>query len=322
MNPLRRTLLALAGLSMLAPLAATAQTFPAKPVKVIVTFAAGGPLDVMARVLADDLQRRVGQPVVVENITGANGNLGAAALTRADPDGHTLLFTAENAITVSPHVYRSVPYDPMNDLVPVRLVGAFEQALTVPAKSGIRTVEEFVRQAKARKLAYASAGNGSPGHLAFLAFAGRAGIEATHVPYRGNAPAVNDLLAGHVDAAFVVTGGVRPHLESGKLVALAVSGKERSPDLPKVPTLEQAGYPGFSISYGYVIAVPKGTPASVREFWENRIGQSLAVPALAERFRELNTRMINADGRAARDWLAEASQRWKTTLASGAVKIE
>ena len=200
----RRTLLSLAALAPLAGLAQPA--FPRKPVKIIVNFAVGGPLDVMARVLAENLSARVGQPVIVENVTGANGNLGVAALLRADPDGHTLLFTAENAITVSPHVYANLGYDPLADMTPLRLVGAFEQVLTVPASSDIRTVADFVRKAKEGKLNYASAGNGSPGHLAFLSFASRAGIRGTHVPYRGNAPAVNDLRAGHVDAAFVVIG--------------------------------------------------------------------------------------------------------------------
>ena len=315
----RRTLLSLTALS---PLGAMAQGFPRKPVKIIVNFAAGGPLDVMARVLAEQLSGRIGQPVIVENVTGADGNLGVQALIRADPDGHTLLFTAENAITVSPHLYPNLAYQPLVDMVPVRLVGAFEQVLTVPGSAGIRTVEEFVQKAKQDKLSYASAGNGSPGRLAFVAFAERAGIAATHVPYRGNAPAVNDLLAGHVNAAFVVIGGVRPHLQSGKLVALAVSGKERSPELPNVPTLEQAGFPGFSLSYNYVITVPKATPSATRDFWQEQLRQALEVPALVQRFRQLDTRMINADGAAAQDWLAQSSGRWKTTLASGAVKVE
>jgi len=316
----RRTLLSLAALAPLASLAQPA--FPRKPVKIIVNFAVGGPLDVMARVLAENLGARIGQPVVVENITGANGNLGVQALLRAEPDGHTLLFSAENALTVSPHIYANLGYDPLADMVPVNLVGAFEQVLTVPAASDIRSVEDFVRKAKNGKLSYASAGNGSPGHLAFLAFAGRAGIQGTHVPYRGNAPAVNDLLAGHVDAAFVVIGGVRPHLQSGKLRALAVSGRERSPELPDVPTLEQAGFPGFSLSYGYVVTVPKGTPANVAGFWQDQLQQSLADPAIAERFRQLETRIINADGAEARKWLAQSSARWKKTLAQGAVKVE
>ena len=316
----RRTLLSLAALAPVAGLAQPA--FPRKPVKIIVNFAVGGPLDVMARVLAENLSGRVGQPVIVENITGANGNLGVQALLRAEPDGHALLFTAENAITVSPHIYNNLGYDPLADMAPVRLVGAFEQVLTVPAASDIRSVEDFVRKAKQGTLSYASAGNGSPGHLAFLAFAGRAGIRGTHVPYRGNAPAVNDLLAGHVDAAFVVIGGVRPHLQAGKLRALAVSGEERSPELPEVPTLEQAGFPGFSLSYGYVVAVPKGTPASVTGFWEGQLRQSLADPGVAERFRQLDTRIINADAAAARKWLTQSSARWKKTLADGAVKVE
>lgn len=315
----RRTLLSLAAL---APIAGFAQSpFPRKPVKIIVNFAIGGPLDVMARVLAENLAQRVGQPVVVENITGANGNLGVQALLRSEPDGHTLLFTAENAITVSPHIY-NLSYDPLADMVPVSLVGAFEQVLTVPGSSDMRSVEEFVRKAKQGKLSYASAGNGSPGHLAFLAFAKRAGIQATHVPYRGNAPAVNDLLAGHVDAAFVVIGGVRPHLQPGRLRALAVSGSERSPELPEVPTLAQSGFPDFSLSYGYVVTLPKGTPASAAGFWQDQLRQSLANPGLAQRFRQLDTRMINGDGAAARKWLELSSSRWKATLAQGAVKVE
>jgi tripartite-type tricarboxylate transporter receptor subunit TctC len=315
----RRTLLSLAALS---PLPSLAQAFPSKPVKIIVNFAVGGPLDVMARVLADHLAKHVGQPVIVENVTGANGNLGVQALLRAEPDGHTLLFTAENAITVSPHLYAKLGYNPLTDMAPVRLVGAFEQVLTVPAASGIRTVQDLVAKAKQSKLTYASAGNGSPGHLAFVAFAERAAISATHVPYRGNAPAVNDLLAGHVDAAFVVAGGVRPHVASGKLVALAVSGSERSPDFPNVPTLEQAGFPGFSLSYGYVITVHKATAAAARDFWQDRIGEALKDPGVIERFRKLDTRLINAEGNAADSWLAKSSARWRSTLAKGGVQVE
>ena len=318
MNIQRRNLLSLALLAV--PLGAAAQSFPSKPVKIVVNFAAGGPLDVMARVLAKELEKKAGQPVVVENITGANGNIGAQAVVRAPADGHTLLFTAENALTVSPHIYPSLGFSPMVDLEPLNLVGAFEQVLAVPASSGIRSVQDFVKLGKEGKLTYASAGNGSPGHLAFVAFAERAGIKATHVPYRGNAPAVNDLLAGHVNAAFVVIGGVRPHLQTGKLVALAVSGKERSPELPQVPTLEQAGYPGFNISYGYAILAPKGLPADVKRFWADGLQQALNEPALQERFRQLDTRMINADAAAARVWLEASSQRWKTTLKDSGIK--
>lgn len=316
----RRAFLSLAAWVPFAGLAQSA--FPRKPVKIIVNFAVGGPLDLMARVLAENLAGRVGQPVIVENIAGANGNLGVQALLRAEPDGHALLFTAENAITVSPYIYGNLGYDPLSDMVPVSLVGAFEQVLTVPATSDIRSVEDFVLKAKRGSLSYASAGNGSPGHLAFLAFAGRAGIRGVHVPYRGNAPAVNDLIAGHVDAAFVVIGGVRPHLQSGRLRALAVSGPKRSPDLPDVPTLDQSGFPGFSLSYGYVVTVPKATPAPLATFWQEQIRQSLANPDVAERFRQLNTRIINGDAVAARQWLAQSSERWRETLAGGAVKVD
>jgi tripartite-type tricarboxylate transporter receptor subunit TctC len=304
------------------PLGAAAQGLADRPVKIIVNFAAGGPLDVMARVLAENLGPRVGRPVVVENLTGANGNIGAQAVARAPADGHTLLFTVENALTVSPHIYPSLGYQPLVDLDPLNLVGAFELVLAVPASSGIKTVQEFVSRARGGKTTYASAGNGSPGHLAFLAFAERAGIQATHVPYRGNAPAMNDLMAGHVDSALVVMGGVRPHLQGGKLVALAVSGKERSPDLPQVPTLEQAGFPGFHLSYAYAIAAPKGLAPGLRSFWQDQLRQSLAVPAVQERLRKLDTRIINGDAAAARSWLEASSRRWGKTLKDANVKVD
>lgn len=181
-----------AALIVSAPLAA--QAFPTRPVKLIVNLAAGGPADLMARVFAEHLHGRIGQPVIVEPLPGANGLIGAQALARADPDGHTLLFTVENVVTINPLVQDKLPFDPRKELDPFSLVGTFEQVLVVNPGQGVRTLPELVSKARSQPMTYASAGIGSPGHLAFLAFAQRAGISATHVPYKGGAPAVTDLL--------------------------------------------------------------------------------------------------------------------------------
>lgn len=295
--------------------ASAADAFPTRPVKLVVNLAVGGPADLMARIFAEHLQAKIGQPVVVEALPGANGLIGAQAVTRAAPDGHTLLFTVENVATITPLLQDKLPFNPRTDLVPFSLVGTFEQALVVNPSKGMRSVPELVAKAKAQPLSYASAGVGSPGHLAFLAFAQRAGISATHVAYKGGAPAVNDLLGGQVDVGFVVIGGVRQHLQSGRLAVLATSGKERSPELPAVPTLAESGYPGFEVSYAYFGMLPKGVPEPVQAWWHERFREMLADPKVVERLKAFDTRVVNADGAAARSWIEQSSARWKAALA-------
>lgn len=320
MLSIRSALAVLAGALIAA--GAVAQDFPSKPVKIVVNFAAGGPLDLMARSLAQQLSERTKQTVIVENVTGASGNIGAQAVARATADGHTLLFTAENAITVSPLVYSRLGYDPRKDLEPASLVGAFEQALVVNPGKGIRTIDELIAHAKAGQLTYASAGNGSPGHLAFLAFGQRAGIQPTHIPYKGNAPAVVALLGGQVDAGFVVVGGVRQHVQSGKLLAFAVSGKARAPDLPEVPTIAESGYPGFSIAFAYFIMLPARTPEAIKRYWQEQLQALLRTPAVDQRLKELDTRVINGDAAAAHAWIDESSARWKAVLKDSGIRLE
>lgn len=302
--------------------AAHADAFPSKPVKIVVNFAVGGPADLMARVFAEHLRTRISQPVLVEAIPGANGNLGAQAVTRARPDGHTLLLTAENVLTVSPLIYTKMGFDPRQDLEPVSLVGAFEQVLVVKPDRGIRSVADLVAKAKAGPFTYASAGIGSPGHLAFETFAERAGIAPTHVPYKGGVPAVTDLLGGQVDAGFVVVGGVRGHLDSGRLLALGVSGTDRSPELPQVPTLAQSGYPGFQVSFGYLLMLPKGAEEPVKRFWQEHFSAILKMPAVVQQLKGFDTRVINGDAAAARAWVEDAGRRWRTVLSDGKIKLD
>jgi tripartite-type tricarboxylate transporter receptor subunit TctC len=284
-------------------------------VRLVVNLAVGGPADLMARIFAEHLQAKVGQPVVVEALPGANGLIGAQAVARAVPDGHTLLFTVENVVTISPLLQDKLPFNPRTQLAPFSLVGTFEQVLVVNPAKGIRTLPELVAKAKVRPVTYASAGVGSPGHLAFLAFAQRAGVTGTHVAYKGGAPAVNDLLAGQVDVGFVVIGGVRQHLQAGKLVALATSGSERSPELPSVPTLAEAAYPGFHITYAYFGMLPKGASDEVRTYWHERFREMLADPKVVERLKAFDTRVVNGDAASASAWIEQSSNRWKAALA-------
>jgi len=295
--------------------AAAADAFPSKPVKLVVNLAVGGPADLMARIFAEHLQAKVGQPVVVEALPGANGLIGAQAVARAAPDGHTILFTVENVATITPLLQDKLPFNPRTQLDPFSLVGTFEQALVVNPAKGIRTLPELIAKAKTQQLSYASAGVGSPGHLAFLAFAQRAGFTATHVAYKGGAPAVNDLVGGQVDVAFVVIGGVRQHLQSGRLLALATSGSERSPELPDVPTLAEAGFPGFHVTYAYFGMLPKGASDEVQAYWHERFREMLADPKVVERLKVFDTRVVNGNAAGASAWIEQSSNRWKAALA-------
>jgi len=313
----RRTFLALAALAGLAPRVAQAQDIPTRPVKIVVNLAVGGPADLMARVFSEYLQGRIGQPVVVEALPGAGGLIGARAVARAEPDGHTILFTLENVVTITPLIQDNLLIDPRTDLVPFSFVGTFEQALAVNPAKGVRTVQELVTKARTQPVpvSYGSAGVGSPGHLAFLAFAQRAGISGTHIPFSGGAPAVIALLGGHVDVGFVVIGGVRQHIDAGRLVALATSGKERSPALPRTPTLAESGFPCFEIAYAYFGMLPKGTPQPVQAWWQERFREMLADPKVVERLKAFDTRVTNGDGASARAWIEQSSARWKAALA-------
>ncbi|MGE0331795.1 MAG: Bug family tripartite tricarboxylate transporter substrate binding protein [Ramlibacter sp.] len=295
--------------------ASAADAFPSKPVRLVVNLAVGGPADLMARIFAEHLQAKIGQPVVVDALPGANGLIGAQAVARAAPDGHTVLFTVENVVTITPLVQDKLPFNPRTDLVPFSLVGTFEQVLVVNPNKGVRTLPELVAKARAQPVTYASAGVGSPGHLAFLALAQRAGFSATHVAYKGGAPAVNDLLGGQVDVGFLVIGGARQHLKAGKLLALATSGKERSPELPDVPTLADAGYPGFQVTYAYFGMLPKGASPQVTAWWQERFHEMLADPKMLERLKAFDTRVVNGDGASARAWIEQSSSRWKAALA-------
>jgi tripartite-type tricarboxylate transporter receptor subunit TctC len=238
-----------------------AQAYPSKPVQMIVPLPAGGPADAMARVLGERPAKALAQPVIVVNQAGAAGNLGAKTVAQAAPDGYTLLLTLDVALTANPALYGpKMGFDPLKDLRPITTLASFGQTLAVHPSLKVTTLSQFIDLAKKQDLSYASAGNASSGHLMMALLGSLAKVNMTHIPYKGAAPALNDMVGGQVQAGFLVTPGVAPYANAGKLVPLAVSSRARSRLLPNVPTVAEAGFPNATLEFSTVLMAPAGTP--------------------------------------------------------------
>lgn len=280
----RRTAsLALAAALLPAAPGAWAQGFPSRPLKLVVNFPPGGAADVMGRALAQQLGEQLRQQVVVENRPGANGNIGADAVAKSAADGHTLLMSSGGAVTVNPFLYNRMPFDAERDLVPVASVARVLVYLLTHPSLPVADTQAFIAHARANpgKLSYGSAGSGSSPHLAAEMFKRQARFEATHVPYKGAAPALTDLLAGQVQFMFDPGPGLR-HAKEGKLKLLAVGSPRRASALPDVPTLAEAGMAGFDADTTFGVYAPGGTPAALVAQLHDEINKALATPRLQE----------------------------------------
>ncbi|MBK7529642.1 tripartite tricarboxylate transporter substrate binding protein [Piscinibacter sp.] len=248
-------------------LPAFAQAWPARPIRLVVPFPPGSSPDLIARLVAEPLSAALGQPVVIDNKPGAGGNVGTGMVAKAEPDGHTLLFTIQGPLVTAPLLSKSLNYDPVKELAPVTLVATSPNLLVVDPKLGAETLADFVRVAKARRgeLNYGSVGNGSAAHLAMELFKRRAGIELVHVPYQGFPQVVNAILAGQVQAGFMVPGIAMGQVRAGKLRGLGVTTLGRSAALPDFPTLVEQGYPEFEAISWQAVLAPAKTPASIIE---------------------------------------------------------
>lgn len=308
--PRRLVLLATAAAAA-APFVAAAQAawLPERPVKFIVPFPPGGPSDIVLRSALEKMQATLKQPLVLENKPGAAGNLGAAEAARAAPDGHTWLWATDTIVTVNPHVYQRLNFKP-EDLVPVIRASAFSQTLVCNPAIGVKTVADLVKRAKDKPMAYASGGAGSPGHLASELFASAAKISMSHVPYKGPAPAMQDVMGGQVDCGFLAGPTVLPHVRSGRLVALAVSGAKRSPLLPEVPTVAEAGFPGFDATYSLVLFAPRGTPQPAIDAVHAAMAQALKSPDVVEKLRLSDQEVVAATPAQSAARLAADSKTW------------
>ncbi len=278
--------------AMLACLLVTAahgQTYPTKPIRVIVSYPAGGANDIVARAVGQKLAEMLGQSVVVDNRAGAGGTIGADVAAKSAPDGYTLLMAA-GAHALAPSLYIKLPYDIVKDFAPVSLAAKSSYLLVVHPSVPAKNVKELIALAKARpgKLNYASSGIGAPPHLAAEMFGTMTGTTMTHVPYKGDTPAIADLLGGHVDLAFLAISATSPHIKSGKLRALAVTSAQRTSAMPELPTVAEAGgLKGYDVSTWWGLLAPAGTPREAVDRVSQSVAKVAAMPDIKQRFTEL-----------------------------------
>jgi tripartite-type tricarboxylate transporter receptor subunit TctC len=275
----------LAALCVAFALPAAAQGFPSKPIRMMVGFAPGGTNDILARVIGQRLSDALGQPVVVDNRPGATGVIAAEMVARAEPDGHTLLLGSTGSQTIVPALQK-LPYDPVKDLLPVSLVGVAGLVLVVNPNVPANSVRELVELARSKpgKLSYASSGNGSTLHFGAELFKVLAGVHIVHIPYKGNAPALNDVIGGQVDMAFSAVPPVLPHVKAGKLRMLGVSTITRLPGLENLPTIAEAGVPKYEMSTWYGVFAPGGTPAAISNRLAAEVAKAINEPQVREQF--------------------------------------
>ena len=322
-NLSRRTIIA--ALSVAAAGRAKADTYPDRPVRLIVAFAAGGPTDVLGRILADALGRKLAQSIVVENHGGAGGNIGYGILANAAPDGYTLAF-ADPSLVINASLYKALPYDVERDFTVIGAACRGPTVLVVPAKSQITTLVDLVKAAKANpgKLSYGSAGAGTPPHLNAELFKSAEQLNIVHVPYRGAAPAITDLLANRVDMMFLNIGSAKPQIDSGELRGLAVSGAQRSTALPDVPTFREAGLPLAALDPGtwWGLIAPAKLPDAIGVRLHGALQEALADPALRQQLKAMSVEATPGSSAAFGALLSEERRKWAEVVARANISVE
>lgn len=318
-QPARRAVLAMPAL--LAGIAQAQPAWPERPVRIVVPFPPGGSNDIVARLLSDVLRERLGQPFLVENRSGAGANIGADLVAKSPPDGHTLLVAAPGPFAINQHLYRSMPFDPVRDLAPVALVASVPIVLMVPAGSPVTSLAELIALARREpgRLAFGSSSIGGTNHLAGELLKSMAGIDIVHVPYRGAAPAMTDLIAGRLQLYFDNMPGVLPQVREGRVRAIAVAGATRAAVLPDLPTMSEAGLPGFEASAWFGMAAPGATPAALVQRINAAVLAALAEPALRERLAQAGAEPGTLDAPAFARFVAAEREKWgRVVRASGA----
>ena len=306
----------------LGPATAQEPGYPSRPVRIIVAFPVGGLLDTVSRIVGDKLTTVLGQQFIIESRPGAGGTLATAAVARAEPDGYTLMMINDNH-AVNPSVFKNIPYDSVKDFAPIGFVGSAPMALSANARLPVRTVQDLIELARQHpgKISYASVGIGSASHLAGELFAAKAGVRMLHVPFRGGAPAINDLVAGHVDTMFVtaVVGG--QHMKTGALTPLALAASARFETLPEVPTMAEAGYP-LEAAYWFGLAAPAGTPPAVLARLESALTQVLAMPDLRKRMTEMGAVVTPLGSRQFGDYIRTEMDKWADVIVQNSIRFD
>ena len=317
----RRSLL-VAALTGLCSASAWSQAYPTKPIKLLLGFAPGGPLDVYTRVLAQDLSIALGQAVVVENRSGASGQIATDAVAQAEPDGYTLLSTASTFI-VNPILMNKPKPDPLKDFVAVSHTAVLPTVLVVAQDSPANSVQDIVKMARGAHVTYASAGNGGPAHLAGALLAHSTGTPMTHVPFRGAAPAIAEVISGRVTFTFYTMSGLKEFVTAKRVKPLAITAARRHPDFPNVPTMTEAGIGGFdNVGAWFGIVAPAGTPAAVVARLNSAIDQSLAKPEVRERLVGMGMVPVGGPPSAFKTFLEQDSVRWTALIKAADIKAE
>jgi tripartite-type tricarboxylate transporter receptor subunit TctC len=315
---LRRAALACA-LSLVG-ISAMAQSFPDKPIYMVVPFAAGGGADIVGRVIAQKVSESIGQQVIIENRSGASGNIGAAHVARSTPDGYTLLFTGPNH-TTNISLYDNLSYDPIKDFAPISLLTSAPYILDANVSQPIHTIKELIDLARANpgQLSFGSAGNGTAGHLAMELLMSNANIKMTHIPYKGSSPMLNDLIGGRVAVAFDNVLSSLPFIKAGRLRAIATTGAHRSPSLPDIPTIAESGMPGFDVEVWQGVLAPAGTPQPVINLLHDKFVAALKTPEVTARLASMNIEMSGTSPAEFSAFLKADIPKWaKVIKASGA----
>jgi tripartite-type tricarboxylate transporter receptor subunit TctC len=303
------------------PAFAQAPAWPSKPVKFVNNFPAGGPSDLIARSVADVLQKQFNQPFVVENKAGASGNIGADAVAKAAPDGHTVLFGIDSTFTVNPHIYKGMSFK-TTDLRPVMVMASSGLLVGVHPSTGFKTMKDLIAAAKAKPVTFSSAGSGSPGHLAAEVMTEATGAKITHVPYKGNTPAVTAVLAGEVNGGALATPGMLPHVKAGKITALAVTSRKRSTLAPEIPTVAEAGLPQLEQEVLYLTMVPAATPEPIVQAIQKAMTEALARTDVRARLENLDLHYEGLAGVGASKRLTELSDRYGKVIQATGMKVE
>ena len=301
--------------------AATGQSYPEKPVKLVVPFPPGGPTDGMARIIGQKLAEKWGQPVIVENRGGAGGAIAAETAAKSPPDGYTLFFGTTGTQTINPSLYAKLPYDPVKDFAPISMVATATNVLVVHPGLPVKSVKELIEYAKANpgKLTFGSAGSGSSNHLAGELLKSMAGIDMAHIPYKGSAPALTDLMSGQISMMFDVLSTAMPHIATGKTRALGVTSPKRSSIAPDIPTVAESGLPGYEVVIWFGVLAPAHTPAPIVDKVSQDLAALMKMPDLKERLSQLGSEPVGTTPAEFANLMKNDTAKWsKVVKASGA----
>jgi tripartite-type tricarboxylate transporter receptor subunit TctC len=322
MMHVRRRVVAL--LFALAALPAAAQNYPAKPIRLICPFPPAGAVDIASRAIANEMSKTIGQPVTVENRPGAGGNLGGEAAAKAAPDGYTLFMSTSGIQAINPALYARMNFDPNKDLVPVAPLVSLNNVLVLHPSVKANSVKDVIALAKAQpgKIAYASSGNGTSIHMSGAMFTHLTGIDMIHVPYKGSGPAVTDLLAGQVQMMFDNIPSSLPHIKAGKLKALATTGAKRDPALPDLPTIAEAGVPGYESGVWFGLMVPAGTPKEIVARLNAEAVKGARAPEFVKRMGDLGYNLIPGTPEHMAELIKAEIARWTPIVKASGAKVD